>query len=296
VLFDCERRHSAAPRRLWTDNVSLAHLPSGVELIRVDHAPPAELAAWRYGDVLHPSRWRHVRALLGETAARWLAARREPLRATLASVPYLVAGIALASLSSAALAQAAALGLVLLAFFRLFTERSAEHERRVRRLNARSHVVLGRVAAVDGRSFSLHADQAWRIRLVGGSGADGCWLRVPARRSGASSAATHEVAGRDAVRALRLALPEVSRAGVSADAVRDATAAVAAAGGAAAFLATVAEQVAARGLRYATLGDLPLDLRLPLEMSVDEVHEGVEVGRQPEWRDARAPELLQEAN
>jgi hypothetical protein len=276
--------------------VSLARLPSGVELIRVDHAPPAELAAWRYGDVMHPSRWRRASALLGETAARWLAARRELLRGTLASAPYLVAGIVVASLSSAALAQAAALGLVLLAFFRLFTERSAEHERQVRRLNARSHVVLGRVAAVDGRSFSLHADQAWRIRLVGGSGADGCRLRVPARRSGASSAPAHEVARREAVRALRLALPEVSRAGQGADAVRDATAALASAGGGAAFLAAVADQVVERGLRYATLGELPLDLRLPLEMAVDEVHEGAEVARQPEWLDARAPELLQEAN
>jgi hypothetical protein len=88
----------------------------------------------------------------------------------------------------------------------------------------------------------------------------------------------------------------VNRAGVDEDAVREATAAVEAAGGAAGFLAAVADEVAARGLRYATLGELPLDLRLPLEMAVDEVHEGEAVSPEPEWRDAEAPALLQNAN
>jgi len=293
MLEECERRHRDAPRRRWTENVSLARHARGVELIRVDHAPRAQLAAWRYGDMLQPTPWRRARALLGETAGRWVVERRDHLRGTLAAAPYLVGGIGVASLSSTALVQATALGLVLLAFFKLFTERSAEYERQLRRLTARSHVVLGRITAVDGTSFPLHADQAWRIRLVSRSGADGWCLRVPARRSaGASSAPAHDVEGPEAVRALRLAFPEVSRPGVEGIAVQKATAAIESAGGAAGFLVVVAEQVAGRGLRYATLGELPLELRLPLEMAVDEVCEEMQVREsmapEPAWRGAEA--------
>jgi hypothetical protein len=296
ILEVCERQHGDARRRLWTENVSLVRHASGVELIRVSGAPPAELAAWRYGDMLQPTRGRRASDLLGETAGGWLAERRDRLRGTLAAAPYLVGGIAVASLSSTALAQATALGLVLLAFFKLFTERSAQHERHLRRLTARSHVMLGRIAAVDGSSFPLHADQAWRIRLVSRSGADGWCLRIPARRpAGGSSAPAHEVEGQEAVRALRLAFPEVSRAGVDASAVRRATAAIECAGAPEGFLAVVAEQVARRGLRYATLGELPLDLRLPLEMAVDEVQECAVLRPEPEWQEAETSATLQGA-
>jgi hypothetical protein len=301
TLEACERRHRDAPRRRWTENVSLARDASGVELIRVDRAPRAELAAWRYGDMLQPVRWWRAREVLGARAGKWLTAHRDRLCGALAATFLLVVGIVVASLSSTAVAQTAALALVLLAFFELFTERSAVHERHHRRLNARSHVVLGRVVAVDGRSFALHADQAWRIRLVSGPAADGCRLRIPARRSaGVPSAAAHEMDGLEAVRALHLAFPEVSRAGVESAAVRKAAADIGFAGGPQGFLLGVADQIAGRGLRYATLGELPLDLRLPLEIAVDEVHEGAGESEaavpQPAWRDVEAPVTLQGAS
>ena len=45
----CERRFRATPLRASTDNVGLARLASGLELIRVGRAVGPELALWRYG-------------------------------------------------------------------------------------------------------------------------------------------------------------------------------------------------------------------------------------------------------
>jgi hypothetical protein len=277
ILAECERRHRDAPRWRWTVNVSLARDASGVDLIRVDRAPRAELAAWRYGDMLQPPRWWRARVVLGERAAKWLTEHRDRLSGALAATSFLVVGIVVGSMSSTVLAQTVALALVMLAFFKLFTERSAQHERHLRRLNERAHVVLGGIVAEDGSAFALHADQGWRIRLVSRPAADGVCLRIPARRSaGATSAAAHDVDGREAVRALRLAFPEVSRPGVEAAAIGKAAAAIGFAGGPEGFLRGVADQVVGRGLRYATLGELPLDLRLPLQIAADEVYEAYE--------------------
>jgi hypothetical protein len=212
LFTECDLHHRDAPRRLWTVNVSLARHVSGVELIRVGRAARAELAAWRYGAVLEASGWRHANDLLGERAGEWLAARRDRLRdlvpdhskGALEAVPYLLGGLVVGTLSNTALAQATALCLVMLAFFKLFTERSTAHERHVGHLSARSHVVLGRIAEIGGSSFLLHADQAWRMRLSSAPGAGRLRLVVPARRPRrGSSAPAHEVEGPEALRALR---------------------------------------------------------------------------------------------
>jgi hypothetical protein len=159
--------------------------------------------------------------------------------------------------------------------------------------------VLGRIAEIGGSSFLLHADQAWRMRLSSAPGAGRLRLVVPARRPRrGSSAPAHEVEGPEALRALRLSFPEVSRAGFAVAAVRKATEAVESAGGAEGFLALVAQEVSARGLRYAPLGELPLELRLPLEIAVDEMLErsalgGAAVLPEREWRETEAPAMTQ---
>jgi len=48
AVEDCERLHRATRLRMGTDQVSLAHLPSGLELVRVGKPLRPELAAWRF--------------------------------------------------------------------------------------------------------------------------------------------------------------------------------------------------------------------------------------------------------
>ncbi len=50
ALEDCERRFRAARLRMSTDNVGLARLTEGLELVRIGEPLRPEFAAWRYGD------------------------------------------------------------------------------------------------------------------------------------------------------------------------------------------------------------------------------------------------------
>jgi hypothetical protein len=50
AIEECERRYRDARTRVSTDNVGLARLPDGTELVRIGKPLKPELAAWRYGD------------------------------------------------------------------------------------------------------------------------------------------------------------------------------------------------------------------------------------------------------
>ena len=49
VIGDCERRFYGTAQRFSTDNVGLARLPGGLELVRIGRPQRREFAAWRYG-------------------------------------------------------------------------------------------------------------------------------------------------------------------------------------------------------------------------------------------------------
>lgn len=50
ALEDCERRFRAARKRVSTDQIGLARLDEGLELVRIGEPLRPEFAAWRYGD------------------------------------------------------------------------------------------------------------------------------------------------------------------------------------------------------------------------------------------------------
>ncbi|HUQ83713.1 MAG TPA: hypothetical protein VM076_21355 [Gemmatimonadaceae bacterium] len=52
AIDDCERRFRATHLRYSTDNIGLAQLREGLELVRIGKALRPEVAAWRYGDVI----------------------------------------------------------------------------------------------------------------------------------------------------------------------------------------------------------------------------------------------------
>ncbi|GLC24939.1 hypothetical protein [Roseisolibacter agri] len=83
AMEECERRFRDAHQRYGTDNVGLAGLPDGTELVRIGPALRPEVAVWRYGARLlrrrTPRRDAVVRATTallgaGAHALRWLHA------------------------------------------------------------------------------------------------------------------------------------------------------------------------------------------------------------------------------
>jgi hypothetical protein len=49
-IEDCERQFAATRLRVSSDNVGLARLKEGLELVRIGKPMRPEFAAWRYGD------------------------------------------------------------------------------------------------------------------------------------------------------------------------------------------------------------------------------------------------------
>jgi hypothetical protein len=69
AIEECERRFHATRMRASTDNIGLAKLSEGVELVRIGAALRPEFAAWRYGDQFGRRRRRTMlQAGLGLTA------------------------------------------------------------------------------------------------------------------------------------------------------------------------------------------------------------------------------------
>jgi hypothetical protein len=79
ALEDCERRFRDARKRVSTDNIGLARLDEGLELVRIGEPLRPEFAAWRYGDQFGRRRRRAIvtgagLAVVGGTVALGVAA------------------------------------------------------------------------------------------------------------------------------------------------------------------------------------------------------------------------------
>lgn len=60
AIEDCERRFHDARKRVSTDNIGLARLDEGLELVRIGEPMRPEFAAWRYGDQFGRRRRRNI--------------------------------------------------------------------------------------------------------------------------------------------------------------------------------------------------------------------------------------------
>jgi hypothetical protein len=72
AIEEAEGRFRGTKLRVSTDNIALAQLREGLELVRIGKPPPLEFAAWRYGDQFGRRRRRHMfvgaATLLGSSA------------------------------------------------------------------------------------------------------------------------------------------------------------------------------------------------------------------------------------
>jgi hypothetical protein len=100
ALEACEKAYRAATKRVSTDNIALARLKDGTDLVRIGQPLLPEYASWRYGDMVSDRRREFVRLQLGTTvlsavgggiASTAMMAGVEP---TLAAPALVVSGVA----------------------------------------------------------------------------------------------------------------------------------------------------------------------------------------------------------
>jgi hypothetical protein len=69
AIEECERRFRASPLRAHTDNVGLARVEEGLELVRVGRPLPPEFASWRFGGQIRRRRLRGLASRAAQSVA-----------------------------------------------------------------------------------------------------------------------------------------------------------------------------------------------------------------------------------
>ncbi len=197
AIEECERFYRGTKLRVSTDQIGLARLSEGLELVRIGQPLRPEFAAWRYGDQFGRRRRRHI--IQGTALAVGILA-----------VPTLgpVLGITFAG-AGANVFQILNFGV------------SAFHERRV----------VARLSAADGKLLLIRRKQVketvilppigrepWGLTIAHRPATDseGRWWRY------APESETSVFRGEDAMRAVAQILPHLNRKGASARVVADA--------------------------------------------------------------------------
>jgi len=186
AIETCEREFRATKLRVSTDQIGLARLKEGLELVRIGAPQRPEMAAWRYGDQFGRRRRRYYAIAAGGIAVAGV---------------IVVAGPGLGLVSAGAvqpLMQLANAG----------------------RAAYRSRKIIG-LQAPDGTMLPARLDDLDRVRLSVGE--NDFVLRVPVRRpKGAAwwrydnQRATVDLTGDPAIRAAGVLLPHLNRQGGSA--------------------------------------------------------------------------------
>jgi hypothetical protein len=270
----CERAFRDTRRRVQGENVGLARLPEGLELVRIGRALRPEFAAWRYGDQFGA---RRRRMLIGGTsiaAAGGALAVGAPLLGTAAimAAPVLFLGINVAAVTLA-----------------LRTNVLVPHPdggRLLVTLNERAHVRLVQRPVDDG-GWGL--DVPYQSRIMG----DVPWWR---HSLNLPPEGTAHLGGAAALHAAGLLLPKINGSGAAARQVQDAVTLIEQAGGPERWFAEAAARTSAWAAA-STWGDtgalryLPAPARLALEMAAHEEEErraleGELAELEARWRDA----------
>jgi hypothetical protein len=283
AIDEAERAYRATTLRVSTDNISMAQLDEGLELVRIGAPPKIEFAAWRYGDQFGRRRRRHL--VIGAGA---LAAALVPFAINVAGI----AGLDVALGAAAGFTSAgASLTLAVVGW-------------RERRTNA----TVPRIVVRDDRRGVLRMtyENIRTASFVPDGSRDGWVLKVPNRivrsvrrgdgKQSMEELTTHSsLTGLTAQRALSQMLPHLNRDGGSDRRVRDATHLIAESPTLAHLLRTAATNTEMFKTHYkvhrgtANVGALPGRIRLALEMALHEdderrAMEGELVELEHRWR------------
>jgi hypothetical protein len=249
AIESCERAFRTTRVRASSENVSLAQLAEGLELVRIGRPLPVEFAAWRYGR--HFLR-RYRRRALGLAGRGGLLATA-PLAALAAGPP--------GALAMAGIAGAAALALW----------------RRAAAVVPLEHGGLLRLNLHHLQRASLRREESnpdgWALCCEHLPGPSPALVSV---RAPAPLARRVELTGPNARAAAALILPRLNQGGGDAETVREAAQWVQAAGGPELAFRTMAQSSRVRPplrMHDGTLATLHDPARLALEMAVHEAEE-----------------------
>lgn len=261
AIEECERLFRDTRKRVSTDEIGLARLAEGLDLVRIGEPQRPEFAAWRYGDQFGRRRRNAlVKSGAGITVAAgatvlMVANMVNPLTGALGLVaPWLVNALSLQDLLVSGL----------------------KRRRAVARVGPRTATVVVRGAFVEA------------ARLVPAAEPDGWGIEVPVEGAGGRRRVT--MVGAEARRVAARVVPVLTPQGGTPDQVRDAVGRIESAGDAERYLRWLARNRRTRrdymrrkdivtGLRvapsheYDTLGVQGLEACLAVEMAVNEENE-----------------------
>jgi hypothetical protein len=266
AIDQCERAYRSTTLRVSTDNIGLARLGDGLELVRVGAPLRPEFAAWRYGSRFNRRR-RRIQLAAGGTAA---AAAVVGIAVAPALAPFLLTGtisiIAVPGLTTI-MGAVPMIGLVAARDYlrddrviaRLVPPAAERAARAPSFAFGREHPLIVRARQMSGSSLRIAPDGAATLHVVHDGGI--------ARYDGTSALQTASVL-----------IASSNRLGASDGQVRTAVSRIERRGDAASYLASVSHLGAARGRvmsmlnSYRQLGALRLDPaeRLALEMAMHE--------------------------
>lgn len=104
ALEECERAYRESRKRVSTDNIALARLRDGTDLIRIGQPLRTEFAAWRYERVINKRRWKaNQAAVLGASGA--VAFYLPSLFASNLALPFLPVSVGALLLTSGQIGQ-----------------------------------------------------------------------------------------------------------------------------------------------------------------------------------------------
>jgi len=235
AIDQCERLFANARKRVTTDNIGLARLDEGLELVRIGEPLRREFAAWRYGDQFGR---RHKRAVVAGSALT------------------LVGG----SAAVGALLLSATVGGAYWAYL--------AGEGLVKRMRARN--LVARIPTEDGEELTVLGEHLPAVRLapeIGREGDSGWQIRVP--HVGGSRFLTGEFASH----AASLLMPTINKTGGTRSSVERAVKRLENFDDPANYMLSAAAESVHASRPGGSLMKLPGDIRLAIEMAVNEQNE-----------------------
>lgn len=262
AIEQCEQLFHDARKRVSTDNIGLARLSEGLELVRIGEPKRPEFAAWRYGDQFGR---RRTRAIL--------------------------MGVGAAAVGGGVLVAGATAGILSGGGYGIYQGISALYDL------ARKKRRLAVVTAPDGLRLTVRGEHADKTRIILGDTRTGGWSLDLYHKEGRVL-----LEGDHARRATALIMPKVNAGGASRTRVQAAVNRIEASGDGERFLGLVARTPPPRldstawkrwpkSAPPGGISRLPLETRLAVEMAVNEenerrVLEGELALLELEWKEA----------
>jgi hypothetical protein len=249
ALEECEKAYRGTRQRVSTDNIALARLKDGTDLVRIGRPLLPELATWRYA---------------GE-----LARRRRRYRAAVGATMAVGGAASIGMVWGASAVLGVSVGFQILQFAGTAASQHYEHHRPVVRMRwprqgplafSRHELITGRLACEDGRAT---------LRLSKRLGAPSLFERI----FGSSSFEYDSLAcsGDEMLDVLRIVVPYYNRGGGDRLELRDAVHRVETAPSTDALLNEMATRRSVFGpLQDGSLATMPGGLRLAFEMKLND--------------------------